>query len=545
MGSGADSPAASADARGHRQRPGPAAGDHPSFAAAVHTSVSGNPLLLDQLALELRREGVDPTAAGAARLAEVDATSVVRSVLGRLASLGAGDQAVARAVAVLGDANRIRTVAAVAEMDPHTVVAALGRLQRAEVLEPEGRAYAHAIVRDAVLGDVTAAERGLAHARAARALLDDGVAHERAALHLLEAPGTGRADVVAALRTAARAATARGAPQPALRFLRRALDEPVALPARAEVLAEAGHAALLAGDATATPLLREAAGLTSAADRATALTELAHARLFAGDIEGAIVAFDDAASMDADEEQRLQGEAGLTSALINVGVHVPEARRRLAAHADLPGTTAGQQMILAVCAFASARNAAPAAQTRELARRALGDGRLLAEQRSDSLFVHELAWALQFADAFDEADGVLSAVVEDARRRGAVAGFALAGFGRGWLRLRRGDLSGARADAESSLATGNLYRWPATRPLATAVAVEALVEQGEPAAAAVALRDAELEGEVPAGALFNLALHARGRLRLAVGRHAEGLADVLTAGERELALGGATPAGVP
>ncbi len=195
---------------------------HPDFAAAVHVSVAGNPLLLEQLALHLRREDVDPTAAAAAVLADVDATSVARSVLVRLATLGDDERAVARAVAVLGDAVRVPAVAAVARVPPESVVQALVRLQRAEVLDPDGTAYAHAIVREAVLGDMTAAERGEAHGLAAQALLEVGVDHEQAGLHFLQAPGTGRQDVVAALRTAAAAAQARGsaaagAPLPAPR----------------------------------------------------------------------------------------------------------------------------------------------------------------------------------------------------------------------------------------------------------------------------------------------------------------------------------------
>ncbi len=303
--------------------------------------------------------------------------------------------------------------------------------------------------------------------------------------------------------------------------------------------------ALLAGDDLAASLLREAADVVDPAERAGTLTHLAHAQLMLGDLGGAVAAFEAATAAGVDTEERLRGEAGLTSVLINVAARGPEAVRRLAAHAGLPGATPGERMVLAVCALAGARAAAPADQTVQLARRALGGGCLLDEQGAHALIVHELAWALLFADAFEDADRMLTTVIEGARRNGGVPGFALASFGRGWLRLRQGDLRAAQADAESSLAAGQLYRFRAIRPLSTGVLVDALVDQGETGAAAGALTASELDGTIPDDALFHLALHARGRLKLAGGDRDGGLADVLDAGRREVAIGGTTPSSIP
>ena len=516
----------------------------PEFARAVHEAVGGNPLLLDQLSVELRREGVEPDAASVRRLASINATGVARSVLFRLAALGDDAQAVARAVAVLGAGAPEARIAAVAEMPADRAIEALARLEAADALEPGTRAFVHAIVRDAVYRDLTPAGRGLLHGRAARALVAEGAAPEQAAAHLLETAAVGDPEAVAVLRAAAASALGRGAPEAASRLLQRAAEEPPSDEQRAAVLAELGHAELRAGESAARTHLREAADAAEGNARVSALTRLGHAALLSGDLDGAIDAFREAATSGGEEEARLRAEAELASALIN-SRRFDEAVRRLDPYRDRAGVTPGERMLLAVSAFVSAQQGDPVGKTVEIAHRALAGGQLLAEQTSSSLLVHEIAWALLFADALEDAEALLDAALADARRRGAVPGFALAGFGRAWLRLRRGDLAGARAEAESSYGTRELYHWHATAPLALGLLAEALVDQGELDQAQALLVEGGLDGDVPDVAVFNLALYARGRLGIARGDWAAGTEDVLTAGAREEAVGGHTPGGIP
>ena len=531
-----------ADALAERLGTTPDAG----FARAVRDAVGGNPLLLDQLALELRRGGVEPSAEAIDRLTALDPTGVARSVLVRLSALGQAEQSVARAVAVLGPGAPESRIAAVAELPVEQAIDALERLEVADVLDPGTGAFAHAIVRDAVYRDQTTAARGLAHGRAARALAADGEPAEQAAAHLLETPGVADPAAVGTLRAAAGEALAHGAPDAASRLLARALEEPPPEELRADVLSELGMAELRAGEPGAREHLRAAADAAGAAggDRVTALTALGHAALLSGDMDGAVDAFGEAAMSEGETEPRLRAQAELASALIN-SRRFDEAVEGLQQYAGLRGDTPGERMVLAVSAFASAQRGEPAERTIDLARRALAGGRLLEEQSSSSLLVHEVAWALLFSGDEDAAERLLEDTLADARRRGAVPGFALAGFGRAWVRLRRGDLAGARAEAESSFGTRDLYRWHATAPLSAGLLVEALVEQGELDEADRLLADAGVGGEVPDIAIFNLPLYARGRLRIARGERASGIADVTTAGRREERVGGRSPGGIP
>jgi DNA-binding CsgD family transcriptional regulator len=374
----------------------------------------------------------------------------------------------------------------------------------------------------------------------------DGAPAEQAAAHLLETPGGADPAAVATLRKAAAEAQARGAPESATRLLGRALEEPPPGDQRAEVLSELGLAELRAGEPGAREHLRAAADAAGSDGdaRVTALTRLGHAALLAGDMDGAVDAFGQAAAGEGETELRLRAQAELASALMN-SQRFDEAVQGLREYADLPGRSPGERMVLAVSAFASAQMGEPAEKTVELCRRALAGGRLLEQQTSSSLLVHEVAWALMFAGADDEAERLLGDALADARRRGAVPGFALAGFGRAWLALRRGDLASARAEAESSFGTRELYRWHATAPLSAGVLIQALVEQGELDEADKLLADAGVGAEVPDIAIFNLSLYARGRLRIARGERASGVADVMTAGHREERVGGRSPGSIP
>ena len=73
------------------------------FVGAVHTACGGNPLLVGELVQAVRAEGIEPTASGAARVADLGPERLVRSVAWRVRRVGASAEAVARAVAVLGD----------------------------------------------------------------------------------------------------------------------------------------------------------------------------------------------------------------------------------------------------------------------------------------------------------------------------------------------------------------------------------------------------------------------------------------------------------
>src|SRR5262249_42531146 len=83
-------------------------------------------------------------------------------------------------------------------------------------------------------------ERQARHAAAAEALAREGASAERVTAHLLLTPPTGDQHRVGTLRSAATAATHRGAPRAAAAYLRRAPGASPPQQDRGEILAELG-----------------------------------------------------------------------------------------------------------------------------------------------------------------------------------------------------------------------------------------------------------------------------------------------------------------
>jgi predicted ATPase len=201
----------------------------PLFVTACHRTTSGNPLLLTQLVHALESTGVPPDASHADLVVAVGSRAVASMVLLRVRRLPAQVAAVARAAAVLGDGAPLPMVAVLAGLPEPDTAAGLAALARADMVRDEHPvAFVHPLVREALYQDVSAAERGLAHERAAELLLAAGAADEKVAAHLLLAPPRGDGSRAALLASAARAAAARGAVESAQTYLRRALDEPPA-----------------------------------------------------------------------------------------------------------------------------------------------------------------------------------------------------------------------------------------------------------------------------------------------------------------------------
>src|SRR5205823_11054446 len=119
----------------------------------------------------------------------------------------------------------------------------------------------HPLVRSAVYAAIPAAERAEAHAGAARLLADAGAPPEHVAAQLVAAePGEGEW-AVQALRRAARAAWARGAPDVAAGFLQRAREEEMSAETRVALLRELAPAVTATEGPGGFPYLYEALGL--------------------------------------------------------------------------------------------------------------------------------------------------------------------------------------------------------------------------------------------------------------------------------------------
>ena len=142
-----------------------------SFVAACHRMTSGNPLLLRQLLSALADEGVPPDAAHVDTVRAVGSRAITSLVALRLRRMPAAVTTVARAVAVLGPAADLVTVADLVQHPVEDVAAALDVLARSEiVLDGQPLDFVNPLIRDAIHADIPAGERALLHERLKRRL---------------------------------------------------------------------------------------------------------------------------------------------------------------------------------------------------------------------------------------------------------------------------------------------------------------------------------------------------------------------------------------
>jgi predicted ATPase len=142
-----------------------------TFVATCHRMTSGNPLLLRQLLRALADQGVPPDAAHIDTVRAVGSRAITSLVTLRLRRMPASVTTVARAVAVLGPAADLVTVADLAQHSEEDVAAALDVLARGEILlDGQPLEFVNPLVRDAIHADIPAGERALLHQRMSRRL---------------------------------------------------------------------------------------------------------------------------------------------------------------------------------------------------------------------------------------------------------------------------------------------------------------------------------------------------------------------------------------
>lgn len=140
-----------------------------TFVATCHRMTSGNPLLLRQLLRALADQGVPPDAAHVDTVRAVGSRAITSLVTLRLRRMPATVTTVARAVAVLGPAADLVTVADLAQHSEEDVAAALDVLARGEILlDGQPLEFVNPLVRDAIHADIPAGERALLHERMGR-----------------------------------------------------------------------------------------------------------------------------------------------------------------------------------------------------------------------------------------------------------------------------------------------------------------------------------------------------------------------------------------
>jgi hypothetical protein len=289
------------------------------FCKACHVATGGNPFLVSELLSAVASEGVDPIAANAERIGELGLSSVARAVLLRLARVGHQAVNLAQAVAVLGGGAELRHAARLSGLEVEQGALSADVLAHIEVFVPlRPLAFVHPLVHNAIYESIAPGSRALMHATAARELAAEGTAPDRVAAHLLKAEPTADPWVVQALEDAAAEATARGAPELAAAYLRRALIEPPAVERRGAVLHELGAAEMVAREDAAVEHLADALAATPDPDlRAKIALLLGRAAVSTGRL--------------ADASQLLG------NAIVELGDAHPEISARLEAYRSAPG----------------------------------------------------------------------------------------------------------------------------------------------------------------------------------------------------------------
>ncbi len=502
----------------------------PAFVGACHEATGGNPLLLRQLLGALATDGVRPDAEQAAAVAQVAPRAVARTVLLRLARLDRAAADAARAVAVLGDAATPRAVGALGGLDEDGVVAATEALVRAELLAPESPfVFVHPLIRDAIYQDITPAERERLHARAAELLAELGAAPEQVANQLLLTPPAGAPWAAAAAIQAGRDAIARGAPDGAVAYLRRALDEPPAPEQRAELLRELAFTEAQVTADGAAGLLRQVLDATPPANaeaRAQTAQALSRTLVFTGHPKDGLAVCQAALEeLPPDDGDARLGLLALEATCVHFGVGDPEVLTRLSRHRDLPCATLGEALLAAITAMQWSYSGGPADEVCALALRALGRLR----HADDPLIAAAAFYPLHCAER-DEVLEIWDAARADAFRSGSLMESASMHNWYGHALLRRGDLAQAREELEIGIE--QVARWgysETVQLIATAWLATVLVAQGELDEADRRMRALRLppDASTPVFAF----LHARAELALAQG-DAEAAVEACLEGER-------------
>jgi DNA-binding CsgD family transcriptional regulator len=512
------------------------------FAGECLEVTGGNPFLVRELAAAMVAEGIDERSATPQLARSLTAEAVTQRLLVRLMRLPDPAAALARAVAVLGEDVSLRLAAELAGIDPCAALTAADVLASAEILSPldtgERVTFAHPLLRTGLYEDLPRGERADAHTRAAALLMDAGAPLERIAAQLLPAQPGAECRAVEFLFAAASSARERGAPSSAAALLQRALEEPLQPGRRGELLLMLAEVALAAGALDQADTVAAEAHRLLGDATARARAQLLRARaLFAGARHREAA---QALTLGLQEDPGASVANDLRVAYVSVGLFDGDLRRdalaQLETIAETPSAaeSAAGRALLAQLAL-RAIYASQREKALDAAKRAWSDGRLLAGEgpHGDSW---TLVWfACMLAGEYPMGELIADAVLEEARRRGAVMAFATASTLRSWCGLLTGRLPDAIADAQQALDAAR-YGWSRYTRMVTAAGALALIERGELAAAETMIADAEHK---PGERSLELAfmLHTLARLAAERGAHREALDHELEAGrilEQEL-----------
>jgi DNA-binding CsgD family transcriptional regulator len=490
---------------------------------ACFEATRGSPLLLRAVLDELR----DHTDFAAPEVAELHPERVTRWVRRRLAVLSPDAQALAPAVAVAGLSPSLRLAGDLSGLDANEAAEAADELAKVRLLEPGlPLRFVHPLVRRVIYQMLPPVRRASAHARAATLLEAAGARPSEIAVHLLFVEPRSDVSLVETMLEAAAEAVARGDPDTAATFMRRALQEPPAVEQRSEVLRRLGLAEAALRDRGAFAHLEEA--IEASADpaaRAGIALELSRALRVAAEFPRAVGPLEralEALPPSSPLAERVEAEL-INVSLFDPGV-APRASGRLRRFRD-PDVLARLETpgLLADLALMSVSRGTRT-EAVSLARRALTG---LPDDAPDPSVVIFALKALASCDELEEACTGWSNFIELARTRGRQDMVAFACIFRAEANLWAGLLADAEADALEAAEAFTRSGDRALEPVSMLVQVQ--LERDRPDEAERWLARVT-PPELPALWDAAVLLVSRARLRLAQGRAEEATRDALDAG---------------
>ncbi|MDX6542015.1 MAG: hypothetical protein QOI71_3625, partial [Gaiellales bacterium] len=507
------------------------------FARACHATTRGNPYFVRELVLTLQDEGLRPDAEHADRIEMVRPARIADAVRARLERLPAAAIELARAVAVLGTRVQLRHAAELVGIDDRIAGDAADALAAAELLEPSRPlTFCHPIIRSAVYGELPAGRRATAHARAARMLAEETSPAENIAGHLLHVEPAGDGRVVEILREAAAISLARGAPEQAVSYLRRALAESPSQEHGLDVLRDLGAAEVAAGEqGAAARHLLAALALAPRSEHARIAEEASEALIAAARHEDAIAMLhgEIAVVEDIDHDAALRLDAGMLGAALLSGAVYPNQNELIPRLRRMRGETPGERLMLANGSYHLLLYEGCADDALQFVRRAFAAGHLLSEAGMAATPYWLAALVLIATEQYEEFLAHVDVAQREAARIGSVIGLALVLHYRAMTAYHRGLIADAVEEEREALGITARAEWLGGVNYVLATLSRALVERGDPSGGERVLGEHGMESELPQDRSFDPLLVARANVRLAQGRPADALDDLRELERRE------------
>jgi DNA-binding CsgD family transcriptional regulator/tetratricopeptide (TPR) repeat protein len=500
--------------------------------AACHAASRGNPLYLQELLRTLEADGSLTAPGAAAAVERASVPTLADRVARRIARVSGDAPVLARAMAVLGDGEALRTAADLAELSQEDAATIARELVAIEVLSGDDPfAFVHPLVRRSVYDGLSVTDRDAAHETAARLLAGANAPREAVAAHLAATRPAGSEAVATALLEAAGVAAGRAAPDSAIRLLRRALEENATSPPRATLLFELGKAELALRDITAVATLREALELeTDQLVRARIAATLAELFSHAGRWDEMLALLETTRRElgdDADEEAIVEIDAVRAAGLVWTPNLVPifdRERPRLEALAE--GDTWAAHALAALIGCALAYRGEDVDHARTLLERVGRSGVLVAGRGGGAWAGAMLTSGLWAIDELDLSLEFAAEISEAGRRSGSLVAILGGSLFPGLAKARQGDLSGAEADMRTTMAAAvesGMAMWMLTT---VHVFVDVLLERPAVDDVRQLMESVQIEESFLDSLSGATLLEPRGRVRVASGDRVGGISDL-------------------